>query len=46
MHLKFHCKQWDPIGRVNECTLIDNIILWAWWLPDKKTETCSLINQL
>ena len=21
------CKQWDPIRRVNECILIDNIIL-------------------
>ena len=27
MHVKVQCKQWDPIGRANECTLIDNIIL-------------------
>ena len=46
MHLKFQRKQWDPIGRINECTLIDNIILYAWWWPDKMAEICSLINQL
>jgi len=46
MHLKFQSKQRDPIGRVNECTLIDDIILWASWCPDKTVETCSLINQL
>jgi len=27
MHLKGQCKQWDPIGTVNECTLVDNITL-------------------
>jgi len=26
-YLKVQCKQWDTIGRVNECTLIDNMIL-------------------
>ena len=25
MHLKVQRKQWDPIGRVKECTLIDNL---------------------
>jgi len=40
MYLKH--KQLDPIGRVNKCTLIDYIILWTWWWPDKTTETCSL----
>ena len=29
MQLKVHRKQWDPIGRANECTLVDNIILLA-----------------
>jgi len=27
MHQKAQCKQWDPIGRVNECALINDIIL-------------------
>jgi len=27
MHFKVQCKQWDPIGRVDECTVINNITM-------------------